>query len=50
MVLGVDFGRKKTGTAFMDMNIKIPFPLLLIEESNAKKVKACFDGHNRRKK
>ncbi|ADG72867.1 Holliday junction resolvase RuvX [Brachyspira murdochii] len=42
MVLGVDFGRKKTGTAFMDMNIKIPFPLLLIEESNAKKVKRAL--------
>ncbi|MDO6994134.1 Holliday junction resolvase RuvX [Brachyspira innocens] len=42
MVLGVDFGRKKTGTAFMDMNIKIPFPLLLIEESNARKVKRAL--------
>ena len=39
MVLGVDFGRKKTGTAFMDMDIKIPFPCRLIEESNARKVK-----------
>ncbi|MEI0518599.1 Holliday junction resolvase RuvX [Brachyspira murdochii] len=42
MVLGVDFGRKKTGTAFMDMNIKIPFPLLIIEESNARKVKRAL--------
>ena len=42
MVLGVDFGRKKTGTAFMDMNIKIPFPLLLIEKSNARKVKRAL--------
>ncbi|OEJ16044.1 Holliday junction resolvase [Brachyspira hampsonii] len=39
MILGVDFGRKKTGTAFMDMDIKIPFPCRLIEESNARKVK-----------
>ncbi|WP_157153470.1 Holliday junction resolvase RuvX [Brachyspira murdochii] len=42
MVLGIDFGRKKTGTAFMDMNIKIPFPLLLIEESDARKVKRAL--------
>ena len=42
MVLGVDLGRKKTSTAFMDMNIKIPFPLLLIEESNARKVKRAL--------
>ncbi|PCG19366.1 Holliday junction resolvase RuvX [Brachyspira sp. G79] len=42
MVLGVDFGRKKTGTAFMDMNIKIPFPYRLIEESNARKVKRAL--------
>ena len=26
----------------MDMNIKIPFPLLLIEESNARKVKRAL--------
>lgn len=42
MILGVDFGRKKTGTAFMDMNIKIPFPCRLIEESNARKVKRAL--------
>ncbi|MEI0485300.1 Holliday junction resolvase RuvX [Brachyspira intermedia] len=42
MVLGVDFGRKKTGTAFMDMYIKIPFPCRLIEESNARKVKRAL--------
>lgn len=42
MVLGVDFGRRKTGTAFMDMNIKIPFPYRLIEESNARKVKRAL--------
>ena len=42
MVLGVDFGRKKTGTAFMDMDIKIPFPCRLIEESNARKVKRAL--------
>ncbi|CRF33438.1 Holliday junction resolvase [Brachyspira suanatina] len=42
MVLGVDFGRKKTGTAFMDMDIKIPFPCKLIEESNARKVKRAL--------
>ena len=41
-VLGVDFGRKKTGTAFMDMDIKIPFPCRLIEESNARKVKRAL--------
>ena len=39
MVLGVDFGKKRTGTAYMDMEIKIPFPCKLIEESNARKVK-----------
>ena len=42
MILAVDFGRKKTGTAFMDMNIKIPFPCKLIEESNARKVKRAL--------
>lgn len=42
MILGVDFGKKKTGTAFMDMDIKIPFPLKLIEESNARKVKRAL--------
>ena len=42
MILGVDFGRKKTGTAFMDMDIKIPFPCRLIEESNARKVKRAL--------
>ncbi len=39
MILGVDFGKKRTGTAYMDMEIKIPFPCELIEESNARKVK-----------
>ncbi|MBW5381005.1 Holliday junction resolvase RuvX, partial [Brachyspira hampsonii] len=33
---------KKTGTAFMDMDIKIPFPCRLIEESNARKVKRAL--------
>lgn len=42
MVLGIDFGRKKTGTAFMDMDIKIPFQCRLIEESNARKVKRAL--------
>ncbi|MCZ9838601.1 Holliday junction resolvase RuvX [Brachyspira hyodysenteriae] len=42
MILGIDFGRKKTGTAFMDMDIKIPFPCRLIEESNARKVKRAL--------
>ncbi|WPC24712.1 Holliday junction resolvase RuvX [Brachyspira hyodysenteriae] len=42
MVLGIDFGRKKTGTAFMDMDIKIPFPCRLIEENNARKVKRAL--------
>ncbi|EKV55993.1 Holliday junction resolvase [Brachyspira hampsonii 30446] len=42
MILGVDFGRKKTGTAFMDMDIKIPFPCRLIKESNARKVKRAL--------
>ena len=41
-VLGVDFGRKKTGTAFVNMDIKIPFPCRLIEESNARKVKRAL--------
>lgn len=39
MILGIDFGRKRTGTAVLDMDIKIPFPCKLIEESNPKKVK-----------
>lgn len=42
MVLGVDFGKKRTGTAYMDMEIKIPFPCKLIEESNAIKVKMAL--------
>ena len=42
MVLGVDFGKKRTGTAYMDMEIKIPFPCELIEESNARKVKRAL--------
>ena len=42
MVLGVDFGKKRTGTAYMDMEIKIPFPCKLIEESNARKVKRAL--------
>ena len=42
MILGVDFGRKKTGTAFMDNNIKIPFPYKIIEESNARKIKSAL--------
>lgn len=42
MVLGVDFGRKRTGTAYMDMDLKIPFPCRLIEESNARKVKRAL--------
>ena len=42
MVLGVDFGKKRTGTAYMDMEIKIPFPCKLIEESNARKVKMAL--------
>ena len=42
MVLGVDFGRKRTGTAYMDMDLKIPFPCKLIEESNIRKVKRAL--------
>lgn len=42
MVLGVDLGKKRTGTAYMDMEIKIPFPCELIEESNARKVKMAL--------
>ena len=42
MVLGVDFGRKRTGTAYMDMDLKIPFPCKLIEESNPRKVKRAL--------
>lgn len=42
MVLGVDFGKKRTGTAYMDMEIKIPFPCKLIEEGNARKVKMAL--------
>lgn len=42
MILGVDFGKKRTGTAYMDMEIKIPFPCKLIEESNARKVKMAL--------
>ena len=42
MILGVDFGKKRTGTAYMDMEIKIPFPCELIEESNARKIKQAL--------
>ncbi len=42
IVLGVDFGKKRTGTAYVDMEIKIPFTLKLIEESNARKVKRAL--------
>ncbi len=42
MILGIDFGKKRTGTAYMDMEIKIPFPCKLIEESNARKVKRAL--------
>ena len=42
MILGIDFGKKRTGTAYMDMEIKIPFPCKLIEESNARKVKMAL--------
>ena len=42
MILGVDFGKKRTGTAYMDMEIKIPFPCKLIEESNARKIKRAL--------
>ena len=39
MILSVDFGRKRTGTAILDYEVKIPFPHKLIEETNARKVK-----------
>lgn len=42
MILGVDFGKKRTGTAYMDMEIKIPFPCKLIEESNARKIRRAL--------
>lgn len=42
MILGVDFGKKRTGTAYMDMEIKIPFPCELIEGSNARKIKRAL--------
>lgn len=42
MILGVDFGKKRTGTAYMDMEIKIPFPCELIEESNARKIRRAL--------
>ena len=42
MILGVDFGKKRTGTAYMDMEIKIPFPCELIEDSNARKIKRAL--------
>lgn len=42
MILGVDFGKKKTGTAYMDAEIKIPFPCKLIEESNVRKIKRAL--------
>lgn len=46
MVLGVDFGKKRTGTAYMDMEIKIPFPCKLIEESKRAKSKNGFNKYN----
>lgn len=42
MVLGVDFGKRRTGTAILDMDIKIPFPYKLIEESNPRKIKRAL--------
>lgn len=42
MILSVDFGKKRTGTAILDLDIKIPFPHKRIEESNAKKVKRAL--------
>ena len=43
MILGVDFGRKKTGTAFMDMDIKIPFPCTLYQKQCKKVKRALMD-------
>ncbi len=42
MILSVDFGKKRTGTAIVDPSIQIPFPHKLIEESNARKVKRAL--------
>lgn len=39
MILSVDFGKKRTGTATLDRTVKIPFPHKLIEETNPRKVK-----------
>lgn len=42
MVLSVDFGRKRTGTAILEPSIQMVFPHKLIEESNARKVKRAI--------
>ncbi len=42
MVLSVDFGRKRTGTAILEPSIQMAFPHKLIEESNARKVKRAL--------
>lgn len=42
MILSVDFGKKRTGTAILDESVKIAFPHKLIEESNARKVKRAL--------
>lgn len=42
IILGIDFGRSKTGTAYVNTDINIPFPLKLIEETNARKVKRAI--------
>ncbi len=39
MILSIDFGKKRTGTAILDESIGIAFPHILIDESNARKVK-----------
>lgn len=39
MILGVDFGREKTGTALLHPQTKLPYPYKLIRESNARKIK-----------
>jgi len=42
MILSVDFGRKRTGTAILDDRITIAFPHKLIEETNARKIKRAL--------
>ena len=42
MILSVDFGRKRTGTAILDNQVRIPFPHKLIEETNARKIKRAL--------